>query len=87
MTTILNSFGPRFDPQSIPPYDDWVANNSFNPFGPEPFAPTPYTNPGTLLHSHTRGESPVEGGVDVGSRVDRGHGSSMDMTCSLLQVS
>ena len=32
----LNSFVPQFDPQSIiPSYDDWLANSSFNPFGPE----------------------------------------------------
>ena len=32
----LNSFAPQFDPQSIiPSYDDWLANNSFDPFGPE----------------------------------------------------
>ena len=32
----LNSFAPRFDPHSIiPSYDEWLANNSFDPFGPE----------------------------------------------------
>ena len=32
----LNSFAPQFDPQSIiPSYDEWLANNSFDPFGPE----------------------------------------------------
>ena len=32
----LNSFAPRFDPQStIASYDEWLANNSFDPFGPE----------------------------------------------------
>jgi hypothetical protein len=32
----FNSFAPQFNPQSlIPSYDDWLANNSFDPFSPE----------------------------------------------------
>jgi hypothetical protein len=82
----LNSFGPRFDPQYIPSYDDWVANNSFDPFGPEPFAPTSYTNSGIPLHFRTRGESRIEEGMGMGSHVDRGHGSSeVDMTHNFPQ--
>ena len=34
----LNAFCPQFDPESIPPYNDWVANTTFDPFGPEPVA-------------------------------------------------
>lgn len=86
MMMALNSFGPRFNPQSIPSYDDWVANNSFNPFSPEPFIPTSYTNPGIPFRSRTRGESRIEKGVDVGNRVDPGHGSSeVDLTCNFPQ--
>lgn len=85
MMMVLNSFGPRFNPQSIPAYDDWVANNSFDPFGPEPFAPTSYTNSGIPPHSYTRGDQRNEAGVDLGNRVYRGHGSSVDMTRDLPQ--
>ena len=76
MMMTLNSFGPRFDPQSIPPYNDWVVNNTFNPFGPDPPAATLYP-----LHFQTRGEFRIENGVDVSSCVDRGHGFKReDMT-------
>lgn len=86
MMMTLNSFGPRFDPQSIPSYDDWVANSSFDPFGPEPFDPTSYTNPGIPLHFHTRGGSHIEEGVGVGSCVYRSHGSSeVNMTRNFPQ--
>ena len=85
MMMVLNSFGPRFNPQSIPAYDDWVANNSFDPFGPEPFAPTSYTNPGIPSHLHYRGDPRIEAGVDLGNRVYRGHGSSVDMTRDIPQ--
>ena len=82
----LNSFGPRFGPHSIPSYDDWVANNSFDPFSPEPFTHTSYTPPGIPLHVHTEGESRMEEGLDVSSRVGRGHGSSeADMTRNFPQ--
>jgi hypothetical protein len=67
----LDSFGPRFDPQSIPSYGDWVANNSFDPFGPT---------------SYTRDESRIGEGVGVGSRLDRGHESlEVDMTQYFFQ--
>lgn len=83
--TTPNSSSLRPDPQCTPPYDDRVANSSFNPSGPEPLAPTQSTNPGTSLHSPTRDESPIEEAVEVGSRVDRGRGSPMDVTCDLPQ--
>ncbi|KAF9646168.1 hypothetical protein BDM02DRAFT_278170 [Thelephora ganbajun] len=79
MMMVLNSFGSRFDPQSIPPYSDWVVNNTFDPFGPEPLADTSYTNPGIPPHFQTRSDFRAEG-VNEGSRVDCDHRSSEDMT-------
>jgi len=82
----FNSFGSRFDPQSIPSYDDWVVNNTFDPFGPEPFAPTLYANPGIPIHPRTRDGFCPEEGMDVDSRFDRGYGSSeVDMTRNFPQ--
>jgi len=79
MMMVLNSFGPRFDPQSIPSYSDWVANTTFDPFGPDPLTPTSYLtypDPGTPFHLQTRNES----------RVDPGHASSQgDMTHNFSQ--
>ena len=80
MMMALNSFGPRFDPQSILSYNDWVANNTFDPFGPEPFLPISHSNPGISLHFQTGSELSIGKGADVDNRVDRGHGSSEDMT-------
>ena len=82
----FNSFGPRFDPQSIPSYDDWVVNNTFNPFSPEPFAPTLYASPAIPVHSRTRDEFCLEKGVDMDSRFDRGYRpSGVDMACNFPQ--
>ena len=72
MIMVLNSFRPQFDPQSIPPYIDWVTSTTFDPFGPEPFAPTSYPIPGTRLHFQTQ--------VDTVSRVDLGYGSPEEGT-------
>lgn len=83
---VANSFGPRFDPQSIPSYDDWVVNNTFDPFGPEPFVPTSCASPGIPIHFRTRHEFHLEEGMDVNCRFDRGCGSSeVDMTRNLPQ--
>jgi hypothetical protein len=79
MLMAINSFGPRFDPQSIPSYSDWLANNTFDPFGPDPFSPIPTAGPGVPFHSQSQGESRVKEGTNVGSRVDRGQRSSEDM--------
>ena len=64
----LNSFHPQFDPQSIPSYVDWVANTTFDPFGPEPFAVTSHPIPETHLQTQ----------VDMSGRVHLGYGSSED---------
>ena len=80
MMMALNSFGPRFDPQSIPSYDDWVANSTFDPFGPEPFLPISHSSPGISLHFQTGSKLSVGKGADVDNRVDGGRGSSEDMT-------
>lgn len=74
----LNSFCPQFDPQSIPPYVDWVANAAFDPFGPEPLAPTLHPNPGAPFLIQTRDELRIEGDLDVESRAGRGPGSLED---------
>jgi hypothetical protein len=79
MLMAINSFGPRFDPQSIPSYSDWLANHTFDPFGPDPFSPIPTAYPGIPFHSQSQGESRVKEGTNVGSRVDRGQRSSEDM--------
>jgi hypothetical protein len=81
MMMALNSFGPRFDPESIPSYTDWVANTTFDPFSPEPFSPTSCPSPGIPLHTQTKGEFYNEKDVDTGGRVDRSHGPwKEDMT-------
>ena len=85
MMMAINSFGPRFDPQSIPSYSDWLANHTFDPFGAEPFSPPSNTDPGTPFHSQPKGEFRVEEDANVGIRVDRGHGSSGDIAQSFPQ--
>ena len=81
----LNSSGPRSDSQPIPAHRGPVANNSFDSLGPEPSSPASYTNPRIPLRSHTGSESSVEEDTDVGSRTDRGRGSSAGMTRNLPQ--
>ena len=76
MMMAINSFGPRFDSQSIPSYSNWLANHTFDPFGAEPFSPPSNTDPGTPFHSQPKEEFRVEEDANVGIRVDRGHGSS-----------
>ena len=76
MMMALNCFHPQFDSQSIPPYIDWVANTTFDPFGPEPFAATSHPVPGTRLHSQTL--------LDTGSRVDMGCSPSEGCTTDNL---
>jgi len=77
MMMALNCFGPQFDPQSIPSYIDWVANTTFDPFGPEPFASTSHPVPGTRLHLQSQ--------VDTGSRVHPGCGPSEGMASNFPQ--
>ena len=76
MMMAINSFGPRFDPQSIPSYSDWLANYTFDPFGPEPFSSTSNTDPWIPFHSQHQREPHLEEGV---RHVDCGHGSSGNM--------
>ena len=76
MMMAINSFGPRFDPQSIPSYRDWLVNHTFDLFGPEPFSPTSNTNPGISLHARPQRESHLEESVCC---IDRGHRLSGDM--------
>ena len=76
MMMAISSFGPRFDPQSIPSYRDWLVNYTFNPFGPEPFSPTLNTNTGISLHAQPQRESCLEESVCC---IDRGHRSLGDI--------
>ena len=76
MMMAINSFGPQFDPQSIPSYRHWLVNHTFDLFGPEPFSPTSNTNPGISLHARHQRESRLEESVCC---IDCGHGSSGDM--------
>ena len=85
MMMAINSFGPRFDPQSIPSYSDWLANHTFDPFDAEPFNSPSNTDPGTPFHSQPKGEFRVEEEANVGIRVDRGHGPSGDIAQSFPQ--
>ena len=80
MMMALNSFGPQFNPESIPSYGDWLAKHTFNPFGPEPFNPVPDTRPGIPLHFKSGDEFWVDESVDMGNRVNHGYGSSEDAT-------
>ena len=83
----LNSFGSQFNPESIPPYHEWVANTTFDPFGPEPAAPTSYPNPGTPALFPTRAGFRSGENVDWGSRADLDHGPPKDMALFSQEVS
>ena len=72
----INSFGLRFNPQSIPSYSNWLANHTFDLFGPKPFSSASNTNPWIPFHSQHQREPHLEEGVH---HVDRGHGSSGNM--------
>ena len=71
---ILNSFGQRFDPNSIPSYFDWSINSTFNPFSSEP------SSPGIPLHIHPRSGFYAKEGVNVDNPFDHCRRPSKDTT-------
>lgn len=74
--TALNPFASRPNPRCIiPSHNDWSANNSFNPFGFEPIAPSLYSRP-RITPRRTRDGLRIEEGLDVDNGANRGHGST-----------
>jgi hypothetical protein len=77
----INCFFPRIDLNFLPSYNDWLANNAFDPFGPKPSSPISSPNRGIPVHSRPGfGFQSEEEGVDVGNRVNHGHRHSKDTT-------
>lgn len=76
---ILNSFCQRSTPQLFPSHEMWWYAGTFDPFGSKRTNPIPIPN--SRIPPHLRqGAQFCAGGdcLDVGNRVNRGHGPLED---------
>ena len=80
----LNCFSPELNFDFLPSYDEWLVNNSFNPFDSEPSSPI--SSPSPAIPSHLRPNVELRTEEDGVVNHDHGH-SEVTMQIYLKDVS